>query len=388
MAFLDQIQLYREKLTTIWAGLDNRRRWIFGGAATGIFALVFSLVFLTAGEGGMVPIQSPVKDLAAARSELIRYGIDSEFSKDRSDLMVPRDKRDRAQIILNAARLLPDGLESYSFLGETDFTSTEPQRFERVRTHIEDLLRLTIQSMDGIRAASVRITPSSRQVLFTPGANRNKASVTVDLVGQPRLSADQVMSITNMVSASYPQLAPEDVFVADTSGHPYRYRGDAQTLSDRLDVRRRLEAATEEKASRTLADYDAICSATIDVRVFDEVKSTDLNYQPDGEEPITALRGREMLLDDVAPAVAHAEDLELTEVMGGGLGSVYYQNGRPAAGQGEVEVGVPELVDDAVKFLSGDALRDPGHVAHFLSPVSVAIPTYRVTSLELLRNPP
>ncbi|MCH8284234.1 MAG: hypothetical protein IIC20_06615, partial [Chloroflexi bacterium] len=130
------------------------------------------------------------------------------------------------------------------------------------------------------------MTPSN----FTPGANRNKASVTVDLAGQPRLSADQVMSITNMVSASYPQLAPEDVFVADTSGHPYRYRGDAQTLSDRLDVRRRLEAATEEKASRTLADYDAICSATIDVRVFDEVKSTDLNYQPDGQEPITAYR--------------------------------------------------------------------------------------------------
>ncbi|MCC6574560.1 MAG: hypothetical protein IT462_12315 [Planctomycetes bacterium] len=290
MAWQESIKAIRERGKAAFGKLSIKQRWIAAGVGAAVFALVFCLVFFTAREGGKVPLQSPVKDLTQARIELQKYSIESDYSTDKSDLVVPREKRDRALIILNAAKLLPDGLPNYNFLGQADFTSTEPQRFERIRVQIEDLLRSTIVAMDGIRQASVRITPASREVLFKPGAGRNKAAVTVGLVGQDRLNPQQVVSIANLVSASYPNLAPEDVFIADTSGRPYTVTGDMQSTSDRYELRRRIEADKEQAALKALAGLDAIVAATLEVTLIDERASKTTDYQPDGAEPVVGYR--------------------------------------------------------------------------------------------------
>jgi flagellar M-ring protein FliF len=287
MAFLDQANAFKERFGKAFGRLTQKQKWMLGGAASTVFALVFTLIWVSAGEGGMVPIQSPVKDLDAAQAELGRYGIASDYSAQKSDLMVPRDKRDRAMLILNAARLLPNGLDNYSFLGDTDFTSTEAQRYERIRVQIEDLLRQTIRAMDGIRQASVRITPASRELLFKPDSGHNKASITVELAGQTELRPEQVLSIASLVSSSYPNLRSEDVFINDTAGRPYVLRGDALITSDRIKVRRDVEANFEDKASRALAGFNAVVAATVEMRLIDETTFASTDYQPRGDEPIT-----------------------------------------------------------------------------------------------------
>ncbi|MCC6463872.1 MAG: hypothetical protein IT463_00875 [Planctomycetes bacterium] len=290
MALLDQLTELKAKVVETFKKFSPRQRWIIAGVGAGVFALVFSLVAFAGGEGGMAAIQSPIKDVQAAQAELGKYGIESQFSTDKSDLMVPRDKRDRALIILNAARLLPDGLNNYEFLGQADFTSTEPQRYERIRVQIEDLLRHTIQAMEGVRQASVRITPASREVLFKPEAGKNKASVTVELSGQDRLVQPQVVSIANLVASSYPGLAAEDVFIMDTTGRPYAFHDDAQMSADRYQLRQQVERNVEEKANSVLAPFGATVAATVDVRLLDEVKESHTDYQPDGAEPIVGYR--------------------------------------------------------------------------------------------------
>ena len=290
MALADTARANLDRIRQAFTRFSVKQRWIFGVIGATIFSAVFTLVFLTSGDAGMVPLQSPVKDLQAARSELQKYTIHCEFSSDKNDLLVERSRRDRALLILNAARLLPDGLPNYAFLGETDFTSTEPQRYERIRVNIEDLLRQTIMAMDGIGQASVRITPASREVLFKPDANRNKASVTIGLVGQARLGNEQVLSIARLVSASYPNLVPEDVFIADTAGHPYTFRSDVALSADKYELRRRIEADKEEKAARALLGLDAVVAASIEVSMVDELSSRDLTYQPRGNEPVTGYR--------------------------------------------------------------------------------------------------
>jgi flagellar biosynthesis/type III secretory pathway M-ring protein FliF/YscJ len=284
----EKLKSFLERFKQAWGRLNQKQKWMLGGATSVVFALVFTLVLFSTGDGGMVPVQSPVRDLSAAQAELSRFGIRSEFSTGSNDLLVPRDRRERAMLILNAARLLPNGLDHYAFLGETDFTSTEPQRFERIRVQVEELLRQTVQAMDGIGQASVRITPASREILFRPGSGQNKASVTVDLVGQSELTPQQVQSIASLVSASYPNLKAEDVFIHDTAGRPYVLRGDAQLTNDRFKLRRQVEADFEDKANRALAGFHAIVAATVEMRLIDEATHSITTFQPDGSEPHTA----------------------------------------------------------------------------------------------------
>lgn len=286
MPLLDQTQAFGARLKQAWGRLSQKQKWVLAATCSVVFAMVFTLIWLGAGDAGMVPVSSPVRDLPAAKAELARYGIDSEVSTAKSDLLVPRDKKDRAMLILNAARLLPDGLGHYAFLGETDFTSTEPQRYERIRVEIEDLLRQTIRAMDGVRQASVRITPAGREVLFKPESGRNKASVTVELSGRRELSPEQVLSIANLVSASYPNLRSEDVFIHDTAGKPYVLRGDAQLTADKLKLRQGIEHGFEDKVVRALTGLDPVVAATVEMRLIDETTTSTKDYQPRGDEPL------------------------------------------------------------------------------------------------------
>ncbi|MCF6228787.1 MAG: hypothetical protein L3J82_09035, partial [Planctomycetes bacterium] len=286
MAFLDKVKDYRDRATTSFNKLSQKQKWISGGAAAASFALVFSLVFMSAGDGSLVPIQSPVKDLSAAQAELGRYGIDSEFSSGQSDLMVDRDKKDRAMLILNAAKLLPDGLSNYKFLGDVDFTSTEPQRYERIRTHIEALLGETVRAMDGIRQAQVRITPATREVTFHPDTQHNKASITVDLAGQESLGQGQVAAIAALIASSYPRLSSDDVTVIDTSGRMYSHSKDAMQPASRIQLKHQVEASYEEKVMRALAGYDAIVAVTLDVQVIDREEKSSKDYKPEEDSAL------------------------------------------------------------------------------------------------------
>lgn len=286
MAFLDRVKEYRDKVRTSFNKLSQKQKWISGGAAAASFALVFSLVSMSAGDGSLVPIQSPVKDLSAAQAELARYGIDSDFSSGEADLMVDRDKKDRAMLILNAAKLLPDGLSNYKFLGDVDFTSTEPQRYERIRTHIEALLGETIRAMDGIKQAQVRITPATREVTFHPDSQNNKASVTVDLSGQQNLAQGQVLAISSLIASSYPRLSSDDVTVIDTSGRMYSHSKDSIQPANRIQLKHQVEVGYEEKVLRALSGYDAVVAVTLDVQVIDREESSSKDYKPEEDSAL------------------------------------------------------------------------------------------------------
>jgi flagellar biosynthesis/type III secretory pathway M-ring protein FliF/YscJ len=56
MAFLDQANAFKERFGKAWGRLTQKQKWMLGGAASTVFALVFTLIWVSAGEGGMVPI--------------------------------------------------------------------------------------------------------------------------------------------------------------------------------------------------------------------------------------------------------------------------------------------------------------------------------------------
>jgi flagellar M-ring protein FliF len=191
-------------------------------AIIGVAVLVLGAVALGAwlGKPSYTPLFSGLKDTDANGivEQLRKDNVPYEIANGGSTILVPEDKVYDERLKAAAAGLPTAAATGYSLLDKLGVTSSEFQQSVTYKRALEGELASTIQAMEGVKTAAVRLAIPEKSVFVdqTPDAT---ASVFVETQPGTTLSPDKVQAVVHLTSAAIENLKPTNVSVVDSQGN-------------------------------------------------------------------------------------------------------------------------------------------------------------------------
>jgi flagellar M-ring protein FliF len=191
-------------------------------AIIGVAVLVLGTVALTSwlAKPAYTPLFSGLKDTDANGivEQLRKDNVPYEIANGGSTILVPEEKVYDERLKAAAAGLPSAAATGYSLLDKLGVTSSEFQQSVTYKRALEGELATTIQAMDGVKTAAVRLAIPEKSVFVdkTPDAT---ASVFVETQPGTTLSPDKVQAVVHLTSAAIENLKPANVSVVDSQGN-------------------------------------------------------------------------------------------------------------------------------------------------------------------------
>lgn len=211
----------------------DRAKGMLGGFTAGqravvavaVIALVLGAVALTrwVSQPTMTPLFGNLagEDANAIVEQLTADGVKYELTNGGSTILVPQQQVYDLRVSLSGAGLpANEGEDGYSLLDEQGITATDFQQNVAYRRALEGELSKTLNAMDGVKTAVVRLAIPEKDV-FTTEQDKTTSSVLLALKPGVELEREQVQSITHLVAGSVEGLDPADVTVSDSTGKMY-----------------------------------------------------------------------------------------------------------------------------------------------------------------------
>src|ERR1700710_2716121 len=155
------------------------------------------------------------KDAADMTTKLQADGVPYKLTGGGTTISVPSAKLDPERLALAAAGLPKGGTGGWDILDKEGLTASSFRQQVDYQRALEGEIAKTLQSMDGIDAASVHLVLPEEK-LFTDEQQHARASVM--LTTRRQLSADQVQAIVSTVSSAVQDLDPSAVSITDSDG--------------------------------------------------------------------------------------------------------------------------------------------------------------------------
>jgi len=180
------------------------------------------------------------------------------------------------------------GSVGYSLFDNSDNlgTSSFVQNVNLLRA-LEGELSRTIRNIDGVIAANVRLVLPKRQ-LFARERQIARASIFLKLVGNKRLSNDQVNAIQYLVSSAVANLDPANVTVVDRRGRllsqpsTNKRTGGEAAEHQRLEMESRLTVAIQNIVEQTVGVGNVRANVVAEMD-FDRTTTNAEIYDPDSQ---------------------------------------------------------------------------------------------------------
>lgn len=157
-------------------------------------------------------------DASAITDKLTEDGVRYELSDGGATILVPQSNLYAERIAMAAAGLPAnaDG-DGYSLLDSLPVTASDFQQQTAYQRATEGELAKTVQSIDGVEAATVKLA-LPEDTVFVSQKSDPTASVFVRTRPGVTLATEQVQAIVHLVSAGIQDMKPTDVAVIDASG--------------------------------------------------------------------------------------------------------------------------------------------------------------------------
>jgi flagellar M-ring protein FliF len=182
------------------------------------------------GKPAYTPLFSGLKDTDANGivEQLRKDNVPYEIANGGSTILVPEDKVYDERLKAAAAGLPTAAATGYSLLDKLGVTSSEFQQSVTYKRALEGELASTIQAMDGVKTAAVRLAIPEKSVFVdkTPDA-----TVFVETQPGTTLSPDKVQAVVHLTSAAIENLKPTNVSVVDSQGNVLSAVGGGATGS-------------------------------------------------------------------------------------------------------------------------------------------------------------
>lgn len=214
-----QISRFFRRLGAGVQGFSTGQRTL---AVIGVAVLVLGSIALSAwlGKPSYTPLFSGLKDTDANGivEQLRKDNVPYELANGGSTILVPENKVYDERLKAAAAGLPSAAATGYSLLDKLGVTSSEFQQSVTYKRALEGELATTIEAMDGVKTAAVRLAIPAKSVFVdkTPDAT---ASVFVETQPGTTLSSDKVQAIVHLTSAAIENLKPLNVSVVDSQGN-------------------------------------------------------------------------------------------------------------------------------------------------------------------------
>jgi len=157
-------------------------------------------------------------DASAIVDQLDADSIPYQLTDGGATILVPDSDVNAARLKAAAAGLPSLGAGAgYALLDSMGVTASDFQQTVTYKRAIEGELAKTIESIDGVRTASVQLAIPQQSVFVSEKADPT-ASVFIDTEGGKTLTSDQVQAITHLTAASVDGLVPDNVSVVSADG--------------------------------------------------------------------------------------------------------------------------------------------------------------------------
>jgi flagellar M-ring protein FliF len=242
-------------------------------------------------EGDFRPLYTAMapEDAAPVVQKLKESGVEYRLTDGGSVVLVPSQRLADSRLTLASVGLPKSGRIGFELFDKTNFGATELVEHINHQRALEGELERSVLSMAEVVAARVHLT-FSRESVFLDQQQPAKASVMVKLRPGARISAQNVLAVSNLVASAVEGLNPDAVAVIDMDGtllsRPRKTIGSAesQVTSEALEVRQQMEHDLVSKINTTLepllgADqFRAGASIECDLSSGEEQAET---YKPD-----------------------------------------------------------------------------------------------------------
>jgi flagellar M-ring protein FliF len=256
-------------MTSALAGTLERARSTFATVSLGQ-KVVIGLLLAGLVLGGFfffrwitAPTQAPLfsnlasTDASAIVDELNAAGVAYTLTDGGQTIMVAKEQVYDLRLSMSG-KGLPAGQDTgYALLDEQGITTSEFQQQVSYQRALEGELSKTLESLAGVRQATVHVALPEDEVFVTEQA-KPTASVLLDLAPGTQLNGEQIQAVTNLVSSSVQDMDPEQVTVADSSGQVLSAAGTGVT------------AAAGDARSQVESEYEARLSASAQ-KILDSV---------------------------------------------------------------------------------------------------------------------
>lgn len=253
--------------------MGERARGFMAGFTTGQKAVVVVAVLLLAlgtlfltrwiTQPTLVPLYGGLsgEDANAIVEELTAQSVPYELADSGSTILVPQQQVYDLRVSMAGQGLPATQGEGpgYEILDEQGITATDFQQNVAYRRALEGELSKTLQAMDGVKTAIVRLALPKPDV-FSDEEDKPTASVLLALQAGVTLERSQVESVTRLVAGSVENLQPGDVTVSDSTGKLLSSGGTGGGAS---------AAAANETDEQTAKYEDRVSGAA--QRVLDQV---------------------------------------------------------------------------------------------------------------------
>jgi flagellar M-ring protein FliF len=157
-------------------------------------------------------------DASAIVDQLTKDGVTYQLADGGATILVPQANLYSERIAMAAAGLPTntDG-NGYSLLDKLPVTASDFQQQTAYQRATAGELAKTVESIDGVEAATVKLALPQDSVFVSQQADPT-ASVFVRTRAGVTLTTDQVQAIVHLVSAGIQKMKPTDVAVVDSAG--------------------------------------------------------------------------------------------------------------------------------------------------------------------------
>jgi flagellar M-ring protein FliF len=341
---------------------DRVRRLSFGQRMIGLVSVVAIVIGVWVFVTWLTkPTYSPLfsnlasKDASAIVDQLDAAGVPYELTDGGQTVMVPQDQIYAQRLKMSAAGLPAQEDTGYALLDQQGVTASEFMQQVGYQRALEGELAKTIESIDGVNAATVHLVIPKKDV-FSDDASKPSAAIMVAASPGKPLSPDVVQSVIHLTASSVEGLDPNDVTVADSSGTVLAAPGeggagaaggrDQETAS----YEDRLSGSLQQLLTQVVGPNHAVVQVTADLD-FDQTETKSQTYSSDpNTAPLSESKSDEKYTGTGSGSNA-----------GGVLGQTNGTSGVGAGGNGNYQ-STKDVKDNAVNSVIETRQSAPGKV--------------------------
>ena len=255
-----------------------------------------------------VPLFSGISasDASAITTQLHTDNVPYQLTDGGATILVPQAQVYQERLKAASANLPSSSNQGYSLLDNMGVTTSEFQQDVTYKRAMEGELASTIDAMQGVKTASVKLA-IPQPTVFTDQAQDPTASVFVAESAGTTLTPAQVQAIVHLVSASTVGMKPTDVSVIDAAGNVLSTTGGA-TAGSTDDQAKAYDSSVQASVQSMLDKVLGSGNSTVVVSaVMDNstsTKTTDSYSIPTGAPQTSSSTQKETYTGTGSPAQA------------------------------------------------------------------------------------
>ncbi|MCI8677527.1 MAG: flagellar M-ring protein FliF [Lawsonibacter sp.] len=211
-----------EKIKGFFTKLNKKTRILLGAcAAVLLILIVAAVVLLNRKEYAVLYGGLTANETSTVLKYLSDNGV-TDYQIRGDTILVPKGRETQLQAQMAMSGNMNTGFMYEFYLDNKSLMDTSDERYQMWLAAGQQYLAAIIRQFDGVRDASVVLTPGTERVyVLDPEATPATASVTIELEGTKPLSSGVVTAIRNTVAFGLEGLEVSNVAIHDTTGNNY-----------------------------------------------------------------------------------------------------------------------------------------------------------------------